>query len=171
MDISGHYEGASAIIMRNMAKRNVTENAAVRIPSALIVVVIIGLSLVLAVVVLYPVAREYYLVMRDKDRLDAEYEAVVSRNEKIREQIKGLQTPEGIADRAREEFGWVKDGEEAVNITGLDVFESTTALPLAIEPGTIEVPETWLTQTLDTFFGVEAPAPAEPSFREIVPGL
>ncbi|MDR1184860.1 MAG: septum formation initiator family protein [Coriobacteriales bacterium] len=155
----------------NMAKKNATENAAVRIPSALIVVVIIGLSLALAVVVLYPMTREYYLAQRGKDRLNAEYEMVVDRNEKIRQQIESLQTPEGIADRAREEFGWVQDGEEAVNITGLDVFESTTALPAAVEPGTAQAPETWLTRTLDEFFEVEDFVPTDPYPNEIVPGL
>jgi cell division protein FtsB len=154
-----------------MAKRNVTENAAVRIPSALIVVVIIGLSLALAVVVLYPMAREYYIAQREKDRLSVEYEMVADRNEKIRQQIENLQTPEGIADRAREEFGWVREGEEAVNITGLNVFESSTALPAAVEPGAAQAPETWWTRTLDEFFETEDFVPVDSYPDEIVPGL
>jgi cell division protein FtsB len=155
----------------NMAKKNATENAAVRIPSALIVVVIIGLSLALAVVVLYPMAREYYLAQREKARLSAEYEMVLGRNEKIRQQIESLQTPEGIADRAREEFGWVQEGEEAVNITGLNVYESTTALPAVVEPDTVQAPETWWTRTLDEFFEVEDFVPVDSYPDEIVPGL
>jgi cell division protein FtsB len=154
-----------------MAKRNATKNAAVRIPSALALTVIIALSLVLAAVMLYPVAREYYLVMRENFRLNAEYEAVVNRNERIRQEIESLQTPEGIEDRAREEFGWVKDGEEAVNITGIKVFESSTALPAAIEPGTVLAVETWWMQTLDEFFDVKDPVPVDPYPHDIVPGL
>jgi cell division protein FtsB len=155
----------------NMAKRNVTENAAIRIPSALIAITIIGLSVVLAVVMLYPVAREYYLIMRENDRLSAEHQAVVDRNEKIKQQIENLQTPEGIEDHAREEFGWVREGEEAVNITGLGASESSTALPAIVESSSVQVAESWWTRTLDKLFGVEPPVFEDPRPTDIIPGL
>ncbi|MDR3036930.1 MAG: septum formation initiator family protein [Coriobacteriales bacterium] len=153
-----------------MAKLNTTENAAVRIPPALIVSVVILLFLVLAAVMLYPVAREYYVAQRENDRLSAEYQAVLERNEKIRQQIDDLQTPEGIEDRAREEWGWVKQGEQAVNITGLNITDSSTGLPTAVESGSIKAPEDWWTQTLDEFFAVTPPK-QKPQQDDIVPGL
>jgi cell division protein FtsB len=152
-----------------MAKTNVTKNAAVRISPAPIVTAVIILSLVLAVIMLYPVAREFYLAQRENDRVNAEHQAVINRNEAIQQQIDELQTPEGIEDRAREEFGWVREGEEAVNITGLVVSESSTGLPTAIEPGSVEVPETWWTQMLDEFFGVSKQPPAPPPVDDTVP--
>jgi cell division protein FtsB len=152
-----------------MVKDNATENAAVRIPPALAVTAVIILSLALAVVMLYPVLREYYVALRVNAHAHAEYEAVVDRNEKIQQQIDELSTLEGIEDRAREEFGWVRAGEEAVNITGLDVSDSSTGLPSAIEPGSVKAPGTWLTETLDEFFGVADAIPASPDPDDPIP--
>ncbi|MDR1184399.1 MAG: septum formation initiator family protein [Coriobacteriales bacterium] len=152
-----------------MAKNNATKNAAVRISPAPIVIAVIILSLVLAVIMLYPVAREFYLAQRENDRVNAEHQAVVNRNEAIQRQIDELQTPEGIEDRAREEFGWVREGEEAVNITGLTVSESSTGLPNAIEPGSIDAPETRWTQLLDQFFDVSEPPPDSSPVDDVVP--
>jgi cell division protein FtsB len=160
----------SGIIILNMAKKNVTENAAVRIPSALIVI-LIGLSLVLAVVMLYPTTREYYLLTRENERLKIELQELTSRNMKIQGLIDSLETLEGIEDRAREEFGWVREGEEAVNITGLGGFESSTALPAVIDSTSIQVAEQWWTRILDRFFGVEKPVPVDPYPDGIIPGL
>jgi cell division protein FtsB len=152
-----------------MAKKNATENAAVRISPALITIVAFVLSLVLAAVVLYPVAREYYLAKRENDRVKAENQAVEDRNDRIQQQIEELSTLEGIEDRAREEFGWVREGETAVNITGLSVSESSTGLPSAIEPDSVKAPESWWTQTLDEFFGITEAAPAPPPSDDPIP--
>jgi cell division protein FtsB len=150
-------------------KDNPTENAAVRIPPALIVAAVIVLGLVLSVVMLYPALREYYVALRANTHAYAEYDAVVKRNEKIQQQIDELTTLEGIEDRAREEFGWVRAGEEAVNITGLSVSESSTGLPSAIEPGSVKAPGTWLSETLDEFFGVAESVPASPDPDDPIP--
>jgi cell division protein FtsB len=155
----------------DMAKKNAATNTAIRIPPALVVTLVIIGGLVLAAVTLYPAVRDYYLALRANDRITAEYEVVVDRNEKIRQQIDKMATPEGIEDRAREEFGWVKEGEEAVNITGLNISESSTGLPPAVEPGTVKAPETWWTQTLDEFFGVNQSAPVSPYPDDPIPGL
>jgi cell division protein FtsB len=152
-----------------MAKNNATENAAVRIPPALAVLAVIIFSLVLAAVMLYPVARDFYLAKRENDRVNAENQAVLNRNDAIQQQIDELQTLEGIEDRAREEFGWVREGEEAVNITGITVSESSTGLPPAIEPGSVEAPETWWTQVLDEFFDVNVQGPAPPPTEDPIP--
>jgi cell division protein FtsB len=153
-----------------MAKLNTTENTTVRIPPALVVAVGALLFLVLAAVVLFPVWRDHYVAQREYESLKAEHQAIVARNEKIQQQLKDLETPEGIEDRAREEFDWVKQGEQAVNITGLDITNSSTDLPTAVESGSIEAAEDWWTQTLDEFFGVTAPE-QKPQQNDIVPGL
>jgi cell division protein FtsB len=152
-----------------MAKNNATRNAAIRILPALIAIAIIICVLVFAASMLYPMAREYYLATRENDRVHAENQAVVDRNDKIQQQIDELQTPEGIEDRAREEFGWVREGEEAVNITGLNVSESSTGLPLAVDPDTVRAPENWWTQTLDEFFQVVEPTPVTPYPDDAIP--
>jgi cell division protein FtsB len=154
-----------------MAKLNETKNAAFRIPPALIVFVVLVLAVVVTAVTLYPVAREYYIADRENIRLNAEQQALIERNGKIRDQIDELGTPTGIENRAREEFGWVKEGEEAVNITGLGATTSSTRLPATIEPGSVEVPKTWWTETLDEFFGLEESVPVNPYSDDTIPGL
>ncbi|MDR2587342.1 MAG: septum formation initiator family protein [Coriobacteriales bacterium] len=154
-----------------MAKKNVATNTAVRIPPALVVTLVIIGCLVLAAVTLYPAVREYYLALRENARVSAEYELVLDRNEKIKQQIDEMATLEGIEDLAREEFGWVKEGEQAVNITGLSISESSTGLPPVVEPGTVEAPETWWTQTLDEFFGLQHTTPTSPYPDDPIPGL
>jgi cell division protein FtsB len=155
----------------DMTKKNAAENTAVHVPPALVVTLIIIAGLVFAAVMLYPAARDYYLAKRENDRVKVEYGLVIDRNEKIQQQIDELSTAEGIEDRAREEFGWVKEGEEAVNITGLSISDSSTGLPPAVDSTSVETSESWWTRTLDTFFGVENPTPTSPYPDDPIPGL
>jgi len=139
------------------AKRTVKRTSArsPHVPFALFITAAIVVCLVAAGFILYPVTRDYYVTLRENEQLQAEYDAVLDRNERIQERIDSLQTPEGIEDRAREEFGWVREGEKAVNITGLDISSSSTVLPATVLPGSVKPPSNWLTDTLDSFFGVE----------------
>jgi hypothetical protein len=121
---------------------------------------------------MYPVGHDLYFAHREQQRVEAEYQAVLDRNETIREQIEMIETPEGIEDRAREQFGWVREGEEAVNITGLSTSESSTVLPDAVTPGSILPYSDWWLETLDAFFGYEYQPPAQlPLEAEPIPGL
>lgn len=123
----------------------------------------IGILLCLGIVVisLYPTLQDYYIAYRYNEKLLYELSAVEERNAGIREQIEYLNTDEGIADRARERFGWTQEGEQAVNITGLDVSDSTTVLPETVVAGSISAPENWWTRFLDALFAVEEEKPAE----------
>ncbi|MDR1358121.1 MAG: septum formation initiator family protein [Coriobacteriales bacterium] len=127
---------------------------------------IIGLGIVLCLVIgvlsLYPALRSYYLAWRVNEQLLQELAVVEDRNDQIRGQIAYLNTREGIADRARERFGWVPEGEQAVNITGLDVQDSTTVLPATVASGSIKAPDTWWSEFCDALFAVEEEAEAEP---------
>ena len=120
------------------------------------------ICLLICVVLLYPAAREYYVAYRVNEQLLNELIAVEDRNDQIRQQIAYLNTPEGIEDRARERFGWVPTGEQAVNITGLAVSDSTTVLPAAIPAGSGEAVTTWWTEFLDVLFAVEEEKTPEP---------
>lgn len=111
--------------------------------------------LVLTCVFLYPTAKQCYVTMRECDRLQAEYEAIENRNAAIQAEVDALSTQEGVEDRAREELGWVKTGEHAVTVYGIDVSEDDAAFSANIVPGSIEAPETWYSQWLDPLFGVE----------------
>jgi len=125
------------------------------------------LCLVVSIVSLYPALRSYYLASRVNEQLLHELVAVEERNGQILDQIASLNTREGIADRARERFGWVAAGEQAVNITGLHVSDSTTVLPAPVASGSIAAPDTWWTDFLDALFAVteaEAPEPIPDPF-------
>jgi cell division protein FtsB len=134
------------------------------------VTVAVILCFAVAAFILYPVTHEFYMAKRQNDRLNAEYQAVLERNEKIQEEIDQLDTPEGVADRAREKFGWVQEGEQAVNITGLPILDSTTELPEVVLPGSVDAEGDWLTVFLDEFFGVE-PAETPMLEEDPIPGL
>ena len=111
--------------------------------------------LVLTCVFLYPTAKQCYVTMRECDRLQAEYEAIENRNAAIQAEVDALSTQEGVEDRAREELGWVKTGEHAVTVYGIDVSEDDAAFSANIVQGSIEAPDTWYSQWLDPLFGVE----------------
>jgi len=154
-----------------MAKSNVERNGPVRRHPKLFFFGILTVVLVLAVYILYPVARSYYSAWRENGRLEAEYQALLDRNARIKEQVDALKTREGIEDWVRQQFGWVPAGEKAANITGLDINESSLGLPASVEPGSVEMSDLWWIKILDFIFGVEDPKPVNRSPEYIIPGL
>lgn len=103
---------------------------------------------------LYTPAQQYYQELRERDRLAAEYAAIQERNESLEASVAYLSTEEGIEDQARREFGWVKDGERAVSVSGVEV-EEESSFTANILSSDIEPPETWYSGILDPLFGVE----------------
>ena len=97
--------------------------------------VALAACLVLTGIFLYPSAKQYYVTMRECDRLQAEYEAIENRNANIQSEVDALATDAGVEDRAREEFGWVKTGEHAVNVRGLDVGEDLSLIHILYDGG------------------------------------
>lgn len=104
---------------------------------------------------LYPAAQQYYLTVREHDRIEAEYQLVQERNDDIRSQVELLSSEEGIEDRARQEFGWVKEGENSVKVHGLETEEESVTYSKNISAGSVEAPPTWYSPMLDVIFGVE----------------
>ena len=115
----------------------------------------VAACLVLSCVFLYPAAKQYYTTVREHDQLQAEYEALQQRNATIQAEVDSLSTEAGIEDRARKEFGWVKEGENAANVYGLDTYEDESTYNKAVTPGSVEAPDTWYSPVLDILFGVE----------------
>ncbi len=111
--------------------------------------------LVVGCAFLYAPAQQYYQQIRERDRVQAEYEAVQGRNDYIQTQINALSTDEGVADKARADLGWIEPGETLGSVSGLDVDQYTDFVANII-PGSIEAPETWYSGFLDPFFGVGA---------------
>lgn len=120
---------------------------------ALLASVAVAACLLFGCVFLYGPAKTYYQEVRECDRLEAEYAALQARNEAIQGEVDALSTDAGIEDKARSEFGWVKEGENAVSVSGLDV-EDESSFTANIVPGSVEAPDTWYS-FLDPLFGVE----------------
>lgn len=114
----------------------------------------VAVCLVFCCAFLYTPARQYYQEMRERDRLALEYEAVQQRNGSLEDSVAYLSTDEGVEDQAREEFGWVKEGEHAVSVSGVEV-EEESSFTANILSSDIEPPDTWYSGILDPLFGVE----------------
>ena len=145
------------------------KNAAKGNSSKMIVSSGLLLSLLISVVMLYPALQNYYIAYRVNEQLLQELISVEERNEQVRSQIAYLNTKEGIADRARERFGWTSHGETAVNITGLEITDATTVLPASVPNGSGSAPVTWWTQILDALFCIEEEPAAEPIPDPFIP--
>lgn len=111
------------------------------------------LCLVFGAVTLYGPAQQLYVDIREKDRLAAEYAAVVERNEHIDSQVQALETDEGIEDMARTQLGWVRKGEHAVSVSGLDPKDPAEFRGNIVSED-IPLPDTWYSGILDPLFGV-----------------
>ncbi len=107
---------------------------------------------------LYQPAQQYYHAIRKEARLEAELAAVESRNAALGNEVASLQSESGVEQRARDEFGWVKEGETAVVVQGLGETSSssgTSSTTGSIVPGSIKAPETWYSPICDFIFGAE----------------
>lgn len=105
---------------------------------------------------LYGPAQQYYQSVREHDRLQAEYDAVAARNEALQAEVDALGSDAGVESKAREDFGWVKEGEQAVVVYGLETSEDdAVGMNANIIPGSVEAPETWYSPVLDVVFGVK----------------
>ncbi len=94
-------------------------------------VILVGVLFVAAVP-----AKQYLAQRRATARSEAELAQVQAERHRVNREISRLRTPEEITARAREDFGYVKPGEE-----------SYAVLPPAADP--IGLPDTW------PFTGVE----------------
>ena len=122
---------------------------------------VIGISAVVCLVLvcafLYTPAQQYYHAVRAYDQATAELAAVQERNEELSASVESLSTDAGIEALARDDLGWVSEGEALVHVQGLGDTESdedgTSSTTGNIQPGSIEAPETWYSPILDLIFG------------------
>lgn len=106
----------------------------------------------------YPVARVQYRETREKERLQAELTSLQARNDRLREQVDKLKTPEGVEDYARSQLGMVKRGENAVVVVdkaNATPSKTSTIAPVIDSDVTTEGPVGPWTAFLDLVFGLE----------------
>ena len=118
---------------------------------------IVCACVVLSLVLLYTPTKHYYTAIRDQAKAEIAYEIVKTRNEALEKDVALLSSEVGMEDRAREAYGWVKPGENAVTVTGLtDGTEPSAAEILrTVTLNDVHAPETWYSPFLDSVFGYE----------------
>lgn len=112
--------------------------------------------LILACAFVYPSAKDAYTAIRNQDQAQAEYEAVLARNDEIQNRINLLKTDEGMEDLARSEYGYVFSNENAVKVIGLgskSIAADAENQTAAVASGSVSAPDTWYSPFLDKFFG------------------
>ncbi len=140
-------QNSKTYAVRNWLNRVLSNRGTQAVALVLVLVVFIG-------VFMYPTARTRYQAVREQARLEAEFAAVLERNQNMADEIAFLQTEEGIIQEARETLGWVEKGESAVVVYGIER-DSADELDSEVVSGSVRAPETWYSAILDPIFGVE----------------
>lgn len=102
----------------------------------------------------YPAARVQYRETRERARLASELKSLQSRNDRLRDQVEQLKTPEGVEAYARSQLGLVKKGENAVVVVDGTSSQATTAAPDIDSDSNLGQPVGPWTAFLDLVFGV-----------------
>lgn len=156
-EMGGTQRGA-----RSSARSDAGKAKKMRSVTASRIAVAVGCLVCVAAVLLflYPTVQQVYLESREEDRLQAEYDALMARNDAMQDRIDYLKTDEGIQDAARQQLGWVKEGEKAVVVEGLseDSSDAASDVNIQIVSGSIPAPQTWYSPVLDVIFGYSDPA-------------
>lgn len=108
----------------------------------------------------YPVARVQYRETREREALQAELNALKTRNSRLATEVARLKTTEGVEDYARSQLGMVKRGEHVVVVTDKASKPSTpTTLPsvpqIDTSAETTTAPDGPWTAFLDAVFDVQ----------------
>lgn len=116
----------------------------------------VAACLALVCVFLYQPAQQYYQAMREHDALSAEYAALQARGDALQDSVDTLSSDAGIEDLAHDQYGWVKEGEVSVSVSGVDSSSGEgSSIPPNVSSGSVEPPDTWYSGILDPLFGVE----------------
>lgn len=114
----------------------------------------IAAAILISVVFLYAPAKGYYTQMRDTQKLQVEYEAILSRNDQLKTEVANLETPEGIESQATQELGLVKEGEGSALVSGIQDSEpASSKLIKYVNSSEIKAPSTWYSDFCDVLFG------------------
>lgn len=117
---------------------------------------VIAFCVVFSIVFLYQPARDFYISVRENDRLQAQYQAILKTNENLTKDIEQLQTEEGIKQRASDSLGLIENGEQmgyvsgSENTDGRENSANSTSSKLAYK--NIKTPTTWYSPLLDFIF-------------------
>jgi cell division protein FtsB len=112
-------------------KRDLLANPATRIAVNIVgvfVVVLVGVSL------FFIPAREYFTQRTALAQKNKEFNTLADANEQLQNEVNNLQTPEGAAQAARQQLGYVLPGEHKVTLLPMPALPTTlpTAWPYSV---------------------------------------
>ena len=79
--------------------------------------------IVFSLAFLYQPAKNYYIGVRENDKLQAQYEAIKKTNDNLSNDIDQLQTEDGIKQKAADNLGLIQQGESIGVVNGADINE------------------------------------------------
>ena len=117
------------------------------------------LCLILTGLFLYVPAQQYYQSLREHDKLVAEYAYIEQRNDSLEVQNAALASNAGMEDAVRQRYGYAKNGDQVIVVTGLsdqatDTSRDSENIEANVLSSAVKAPEQWYTPFLDAFFGV-----------------
>lgn len=123
--------------------------------------VLVAGCVVAGALLVYQPAKQYYTALRTQQQVQAQYDVQQAHADALQDEVDSLQTDEGIEDRARQQYGMVKNGENSVRVQGDGTSQedatqqSTNANASASidKQNHVSAPDTWYSGVLDTFFG------------------
>lgn len=117
-----------------------------------------ALAVVIALMFIYPSARDYYVAFRNNAKSEAEYAALQDYYDQLKDEVETLNSDQGVEDAARDEFGMVMPGDVSLNVKDLESEADFDKNPtdIGITPaGSVEAPEEWYTPFCDFIFGYD----------------
>lgn len=120
----------------------------------IVVPAVVAACLVATCVFMYGPVQLWYQEMRENERLQVEYSALQERNAALQNDVDSLSSEAGIEDRVHQQYGWVREDERAVSVSGISTTKDVDFIA-NVSPGSITAPETWYSAFLDPLFGVE----------------
>lgn len=124
-----------------------------RFSARVLVPTVVAACLVVTCLFMYGPMQLWYQQMRENDRLQLEYAALQERNEALQGDVDALSSAEGVEDRVHQQYGWVRQGEHAVSVSGMNASKDIDFIA-NVSPGSVKPPETWYSAFLDPLFGV-----------------
>lgn len=114
----------------------------------------ICLFVLLTGVFCYPSTKTFYNETRNTEKLAIELSALNDRNATLKSNVDALNTDQGIEDKAKSDYGYVKNGEGSALVQGIERSKENN-LPKFVDVDDIKADGSWFTPFLDLIFGYE----------------
>lgn len=124
----------------------------------LFIISVVVFCLIFFIAFLYQPAKNYYISVRENDKLQLQYELLCKNNEELSDDIEFLQTEDGIKQKATDSLGLIEQGESIGYVAGTDIEDGRTNLSSStsskISFKNVKSPTTWYSPIFNFIFNV-----------------